>query len=274
VAAAYHALAARAARMSRTNLITLLTDFGLQDPYVGVMKAVLLRHCPSARIVDLSHAVPPYDTCAAAFWIERVFGWFPEETVHIVVVDPGVGSPRMSIAIRAHGQYFVGPDNGVLSGVFACDAAAEARRIEPNALGLPPPSRTFHGRDAFAPIGAQLAAGSLPFESVGAIVPSLSGPVLPVAVESASGVIGQVVTVDRFGNAITNLELPSAGGRYEVRVLGRSLRIVETYADVAVGEACALLGAFGTLELAVREGYAATAIGVVPGTPVELRGMA
>jgi S-adenosylmethionine hydrolase len=256
--------------MNGTGLITLLTDFGLDDPYVGVLKAVLLQGCPSARMVDLSHALQPYDTRAAAFWIERVFGWFPARTVHVVVVDPGVGSPRRAIVVAAHGQFFVGPDNGVLSGIYARDPQAEARDIIPGVVGLAPPSRTFHARDVFAPVAAGLAQGTLVFEKVGGLITTLAEAVLPLAVESGTTLVGQVVAVDHFGNALTNLSQPPLAGRYEARVGGHRLPIVGTYADGAVGDIFALFGSFGTLELAMREGHAATALGVSSGTLVEL----
>jgi S-adenosyl-L-methionine hydrolase (adenosine-forming) len=136
MAAPHYALASGTARVTGSRLITLLTDFGLDDPYVGVLKAVLLRDCPTGRIVDLSHAVAPYDRLSAAFWIDRACAWFPAGTVHVVLVDPGVGSARRAVAIAAHDQVFIGPDNGVLTGIFTRDARAEARQIIPSALGL------------------------------------------------------------------------------------------------------------------------------------------
>lgn len=256
--------------MSGPGTITLLTDFGLDDPYVGVLKAVLLRDCPGASIIDLTHAVAPFDKVAAAFWIERVFAWFPAGTVHVVVVDPGVGSSRRAVVVRAHRQFFVGPDNGVLSGVYAGDPAAEARQIMASELGLPVPSRTFHGRDVFAPVAARLARGTLAFKGFGTAVPFLSDAALPRAVEHDRGFSGQVVTVDRFGNALTNLVQPPPALDYEVRVAGRALPVLETYAAATVGQVFGVFGSFGTLELAMREGRAAAALGVTQGTAVEL----
>jgi S-adenosyl-L-methionine hydrolase (adenosine-forming) len=270
MAAPHYALAPGTARVTGSRLVTLLTDFGLDDPYVGVLKAVLLRHCPAGRIIDLSHTLVPYDRLSAAFWIDRACNWFPAGTVHVVVVDPGVGSERRAVAIAARDQVFVGPDNGVLTGVFARDARAEARQIIPSALGLPSPSRTFHGRDVFAPVAARLAEGSLAFEEVGDRVASLCETVLPAVVEQADSWTGQVVTIDRFGNALTNLPQPQTTVLLEARVVGRKLPVVGAYADRAVGEIFAVFGSFGTLELAMREGHAASALGVVQGTPVEL----
>jgi S-adenosylmethionine hydrolase len=271
VAASHHALATRTAIMSEPCLITLLTDFGLEDPYVGVMKGVLLRECPTARIVDLTHALSPYDKVSAAFWIDRAFSWFPRRTVHVVVVDPGVGSARRGLVVAAHGQFFVGPDNGILTRIFACDRAAEARVIEPKALGGTVPSRTFHGRDVFAPVAARLMRGALTFAEVGSQITTLCDTVLPAPACEGDTWFGQVATVDRFGNALTNLLEPTSPDRYEVRVVGRSLPVRSTYADAGIAEIFGLFGSFGTLEVAMREGNAAAALGLAPGVPVELR---
>jgi S-adenosyl-L-methionine hydrolase (adenosine-forming) len=257
--------------MTGARVITLLTDFGLDDPYVGVLKAVVLRHCPAVQIVDLSHSIAPYDRLGAAFWLERVFGWFPDGTVHVVVVDPGVGSTRRAVAVAAHRQVFVGPDNGVLNGVYASDVHAEAREMIPGALGLSSPSRTFHGRDVFAPVAARLAEGSLLFDGVGDRV-VLSGEVLlPLVTESGGVWTGQVVTIDRFGNALTNLLEPPWPGTFEVCIAGRRVPLLGTYADAALGDVFALFGSFGSLELAMREGHAASQLGISRGALVELR---
>ncbi len=209
VAAPDQSLEARAVVMNAVGIITLLTDFGLDDPYVGVLKAVLLRGCPAARIVDLSHALKPYDTLASSI-LDRASIWLVSAgTAHLVVVDPTVGSARRALAIAAHGQFFFGPDNGVLTRIHEQDPRAEAREIAPSALGLASPSRTFHGRDVFAPAVAQLVSGSLAFDAIGDRVASLCDAILPLAVDHGLGWAGQVVTVDRFGNALTNL-LPDA----------------------------------------------------------------
>lgn len=274
MASARDSLATRTADMTSARIITLLTDFGLDDPYVGVLKAAVLRHCPAAQIVDLSHSIAPYDRLGASFWLERVFGWFPAGTLHTVVVDPGVGSTRRAVAIAAHGQIFVGPDNGVLNGVYASDCKAQARAIVPAALGLPTPSRTFHGRDLFAPVAARLAEGSLTFDGVGERV-TLSGEVLlPPVVESQGGWVGQVITVDRFGNALTNLVEPSLSGVFEVCVAGRRVPLLGTYAEAALGDIFALFGSFGSLEVAMREGHLASTLGIGRGSAVELRRIA
>jgi hypothetical protein len=250
--------------------VTLLTDFGLNDPYVGVMKGVLWRECPTLKVIDLTHSIEPFDRVVAAFWIERVFGWFAREAVHALVVDPGVGTARRGLVLRAHGQFFVGPDNGILSGIHASDGTAEAREIDVGKLGLALPSRTFHGRDIFAPVAARLASGRLAFDAVGPILGALSEPVLPSVRMVGATIVGQVVTADRFGNLLTNIAAPTSA-RYEVRVGERRLRVLDTYADGAPGEPFGLFGSFGVLELALREGHAASELAIAQGTPVELR---
>jgi len=255
--------------MTATGPITLLTDFGLDDPYVGVMKAVLLGHCPSAQIVDLCHSIAPYDKVAAAFWISRVFPWFPAGTVHLVVVDPEVGSARQAIVLSAYGQLFVGPDNGILSGI-AQSPGAVARQIVPEELDLAPPSRTFHGRDVFAPVAARLLRGSLEFANVGSALSILCAPVLPEPTETANGVSGQVATIDRFGNALTNIAQPAGQGRYRARMGDLTVPVLDTYSDAERGSILAVFGSFGTLELSQREGHAARTLGIGQGAPVEL----
>lgn len=251
-------------------LITLLTDFGLEDPYVGVMKGVLLRDCPEARLIDLTHAIAAGDCRAAGFWLERVFAWFPARTVHLVVVDPGVGTARQPLLISAHGHYFVGPDNGMLSGLIASDPNAEVRAIDAARLGLTLPSRTFHGRDLFAPVAARVAQGSLQLERVGPITEPRCAPIVPSPIETPGGWCGQILVVDRFGNAISNLVLPPAGQGFELRIAGRKLPIVQTYGDGEKAQLLALVGSFGTLEVAQRDGHAARALGLGVGTPLEL----
>jgi S-adenosylmethionine hydrolase len=231
---------------------------------------VLLGACPSAPIVDLCHAIAPYDKLAAAFWISRVFPWFPAGTVHVVVVDPGVGSARPALVLAASGQFFVGPDNGILSGI-ARSPGAVAREIVPGELGLAPPSRTFHGRDVFAPVAARLLHGSLEFANVGRVVNTLCAPVLPEPTETASGVSGQVVTIDRFGNALTNIARPTENGRFVARICDLTVPVLDTYSDAERGGICAVFGSFGTLEISQREGHAARALGIGQGAAVELQ---
>ena len=245
-----------------SGLISLLTDFGLYDPFVGVMKGVILARFPEARIVDLCHGIAAQDVVEGAFWLERSFGWFPPGTVHVAVVDPGVGSDRQALAVRSCGQIFVGPDNGLLGGLIAADPSAEVRLIDRNRFGLPPPSATFHGRDIFAPVAAEIAAWHLGFVDVGPENPAAVGPVVPAAHRSGDRIDGCVVSVDRFGNLITNIDVlllqglasPIAG----IANLERPL--VRTYSDAVSGDFVALVGSFGTVEFARRDGDAAASL--------------
>jgi len=254
-------------------VLTLLTDFGLKDPFVGVMKGVILGRFPDARIVDLCHGIRPQDLVEASFWMERSYSWFPDGTVHVAVVDPGVGSGRGTLAIHADGHYFVGPDNGLFSGVLARARDVEVRGIDADGLGLPEPSRTFHGRDVFAPVAAELASGHVAFRDIGAEkAPGISLDVpLP---RRANGLVeGRVVTVDRFGNLITNIDQSLLADFDEPWVcVGRvERRLRSTYAEAEPGEYVGVINSFGTLELARRDSSAAQALGVGPGFEVSVR---
>jgi len=257
------------ARLPRP-VVTLLTDFGLSDPFVGVMKGVALGECPTATFVDITHDIEPQGLRAAAFWLGQAYAWFPAGTVHLAVVDPGVGTARRAIVACAGGHCFVAPDNGLLEVVRRREPALRARVIDSAKLGLPVPSRTFHGRDLFAPVAGRLAAGTVPFDDVGPEIELGDSALVPEPRRGERTAEGQVVVADRFGNLVTNLDgLPaSALATATVRVLGRTVRVVGTYGDLARGECGAVVGSFGQLEVVVREGSAARDLGAKPGTPV------
>jgi S-adenosylmethionine hydrolase len=257
-------------------IITLLTDFGLSDPFVGMMKGVILSRFPVARVVDLTHGVPPQDVAAGAFWLERTYPWFPPGTVHVAVVDPGVGTSRAQVVAQAHGHYFVAPDNGIIAGVAASDPNAEVRRFTSSALGLGTPSSTFHGRDLFAPVGADLASGRLRLGAVGEPGTLEVGPLVAARTASTDEVAGRVVVVDHFGNLITDIEAPEVArvDQAEIVVAGEAVSVLPlggSYASVASGELTALVNAHGTIEIAVRDGNAATRLGVGPRAEVRVR---
>ena len=238
-------------------LITLLTDLGTADGYVGEMKAELLTRAPRATIIDIAHDLPAHDIDAGRVTIERYWRRFPKGTVHLAVVDPGVGSSRAALAVASDGRFLVGPDNGLLS------AALLQKGARAVALAIPPTAApTFHGRDVFAPAAARLACGAK-LEALG----ESCDPLVIVAPEprkDQGGVVGEVIAIDRFGNAITNLALrPSA-----IEVVGRVLPVVRTYADITTGTAGAVMGSGGTIEIVVREGRAASELGLRKGTPV------
>lgn len=247
--------------MSR--LVTLLTDFGTADGYVGEMKGVLASLAPKVPVVDIAHDVVPHDVEGARLALARYWRRFPEDTVHLVVVDPGVGGTRRAVAMESGGRMLVGPDNGVLSPALL---HAGARCVS---LAIPPTAApTFHGRDVFAPAAAQLALGAS-LETLGA---ALADPVVRRTPEAFrrddGGVQGEVITVDRFGNAVTNL-LALRGGTVEVE--GLTLPVRRTYADTVSGEPTALVGSSGLVEIAVRDGSAATVLGLQRGSSVVLQ---
>lgn len=247
--------------MSR--VITLLTDFGTVDGYVGEMKGILLSSVPDVVLVDITHDVAPQDVDGARLVIARFWRRFPAGTVHLVVVDPGVGGSRAAIAVESEGRLLVGPDNGVLSPALL---HANARCV---ALAVPAGAApTFHGRDLFAPAAAALASGAS-LDSLGSIFVSPIVLRTPEPVRRADGsVAGVVITVDRFGNAVTNL-MSWRGGVVDAN--GRRLPLVRTYAEVATGEALALVGSSGLVEIAVRDGSAAALLGLRRGSEVVLR---
>lgn len=249
------------------SVIALLTDFGVDDPFVGVMKAVIWARCPGASIVDLTHAVAPQNVLEGAFWLERTFRWLPAGAVCIAVVDPGVGTERRALAVEAHGRIFVGPDNGLLAAAVCSDSDRRVYGIDITMLGVPTPSKTFHGRDVFAPVAAEIAAGRLRPSDLGPARAELSPSPVPELKVGAAEVEGIVVTVDRFGNLITNITVESIArvARPCVRIAGHTFPIRETYADVPVGQQLALVNAFGTVEIAERDGNAALTLRLGPG---------
>ena len=259
--------------MQPSGIVTLLSDFGLRDPFVGVMKGVILQWFPEAKLVDLSHEIAAQDVLAGAFWLAAAEPWFAPGTVHLAVVDPGVGGQRAALAMRAHGHVFVGPDNGLFELVCRRGAADEVRSIDAERLGFSLPCRTFHGRDLFAPVAALLAANKLPFEELGPLFEPRGRLDWPAADQSLAGWRGQVLLVDRFGNLISNIEPEGAlGAEARVRVGTTSIRCAGTYGDVEPGELVAYVGSFGQLEIAVRDGSAAERLGAERGTPIILEG--
>lgn len=255
----------------RPPIIALLTDFGLADPFVGIMKAVVLRLCPQATIVDLTHGVPPQDVATGAFWLERSHRWFEAGTIFVAVVDPGVGSTREGIVVKAHEKVFVGPDNGLIGRIAISDPSFEVYAIDEQRLGLPPPSRTFHGRDVFAPVAARLAVGELSPSAVGPKRSALA--LLPSGVATRAGMVveGSVVTVDHFGNAITSIEAKDVFTGSVVEVCDKVVAFAHTYSDVEPGRVVALINSFGVVEIAKRNGNAAAELNLSIGSKVIVR---
>lgn len=243
-------------------LVTLLTDFGTADGYVAELKGVLLSAAPDALIVDAAHDIPPQDVELARLTLARYWRRFPAGTVHLVVVDPGVGSSRAGIAVESDGRFLVGPDNGVLS------PALLSRGARAVALAVPGDAApTFHGRDVFAPAAARLALGeSLEFLGLPHERPFIRRTA--EAHQRDDGAIeGEVIAIDRFGNAITNLIARAAGA---VEFAGRRLPLVSTYSDVPSGSLCAVAGSTGLVEIAARNGHGAEVAGLARGSRVIL----
>ena len=260
-------------RFVACGVVTLTTDFGLKDPFVGVMKGQVLARYRDARIVDLTHDVLAHWPAEAGFWLSRSFRYFPAGTVHVAVVDPGVGSEREIAVVEAEGHVFLAPDNGLLAAVAEAADAPVRRRVAASALqrlGIGTPSATFHGRDIFAPLAAELAAGREQPAGLGPAVDELIPGWIEDPVVEPGRVTGTVVTVDHFGNVITNidgrllLELPHP----VVRVAGRDLPLRRTYSDARPGDYLALVNSFGVLEIARAEGSAAEGLGLDRGAPV------
>ncbi|MBX3463090.1 MAG: SAM-dependent chlorinase/fluorinase [Planctomycetes bacterium] len=247
-----------------TGIVTLLTDFGTVDPYVGVLKGAVLRANPRAVLVDLGHAVPPQDVQAGAFWMAAAIGRFPAGTVHVGVVDPGVGTPRRLLAVAAGDCFWLAPDNGLLAAVLRHDPDAEVRVLEPAHLGLRDISRTFHGRDVLAPVAGWLGCGRYGFSALGPRVADAERGVDPFAGAP------RVVHVDAYGNLVSNVPAARLEGVAAVGVGGRRVRVRGTYAEVPVGELLALVGSYGLLEIAENGGNAANSLGLQRGAPIDL----
>ena len=254
--------------------ITLTTDFGTSDHFAGTMKGVILGISPRARIVDITHEIAPQDVQEAAFVIAQAWRFFPKGTIHVVVVDPGVGSARRAILCEAEGQFFIAPDNGVLSMIY--DAARhKVRAISNPKLFLKTVSKTFHGRDVFAPAAAHLSKGVAPAKFGKPVHDSVRSYLLKPARLSRHDWSGVVLKTDRFGNLITNFhidEFPDiTTHQIELRAgLERITRLASTYAETTVGDLFAIIGSSGYVEVVVNQGSAAKTLNIGPGSPIEL----
>jgi S-adenosylmethionine hydrolase len=254
-------------------IITLTTDFGLEDPFVGIMKGVILGIAPGAQVIDITHGIRSYNILQAAFLIDNAYSYFPAGTVHVIVVDPGVGSARRPIATVAKEHLFVAPDNGVLSCIFNNDSAAADSSvywIQNRNLFLNSISQTFHGRDIFAPVAAHLARGAR-IESVGPRIDDFVKKELPKPQPRDGKVVGTVLHVDSFGNVITNLKQGDLAEDFAISVSGSSItRLCASFSDGAPGELFAIVGSAGYIELALNQGSAADRLNVGSGAEIEL----
>lgn len=251
-------------------ILTLLSDFGTRDAFVGIMKGVALSVDQGLQLVDLTHDIPPQAVTIGALALRSAVPWFPPGTVHLAVVDPGVGTDRAAIAVQTDQAILVGPDNGLLAPAAAALGGVHAvHTIEPAAGQAL--SRTFHGRDLFAPAAARLATGAA-LAALGPARDEMVDLALPLPLADAAGVSGAVVYVDRFGNLLTNIDrdalLAFRHHSLSVRVAEMPVPLRATYADVASGEPVALWSSWDTIEVAVRDGNAALQLGLGVGAAV------
>ena len=261
--------------LTSSSVITLMTDFGTSDHYVGVMKGVILNINPGVQIVDITHAIPPQDVDGAAFLIDSSYRYFPSGTIHVMVVDPGVGSERKVIICQTETAYFLCPDNGILSHILHNESCARTILVENPAYFLPQVSNTFHGRDIFAPVAAHLSRG-VPIGKLGSPVAHPIQFPIPKPEVTDKAVIGHVIWIDSFGNLVTNISheiLESLEGRSGVVIDAGSAEINHlnhSYAESAVGEALAIVGSFNRLEISINQGNAAQVLGLKRGDAITI----
>jgi S-adenosyl-L-methionine hydrolase (adenosine-forming) len=248
-------------------IITLTTDFGLADPFVGMMKGVMLGIAPGAQLVDLTHEIHSYDLLEAALVVKASYLYFPKGTVHVIVVDPGVGSERRPVAATAGGHIFVAPDNGVLSLVLENNLAYE---ITNKSLFLGEISQTFHGRDIFAPVAAHLAGG-ISVDSVGPRIHDLVKLPFPAPRLRGNRLLGAILRIDKFGNMITNLRRKDLGREFSITVAGQPItKLCGSFSEANPGELFAIEGSAGFIELALNQGSAAERLKVERGAEIEV----
>ncbi len=259
--------------MRPSGVITITTDFGHKGPFAGVMKGVILTRYRRASVVDLGHDIPAHWPPEAGFWISRAYRFFPAGTVHVAIVDPGVGTDRHILVVEYDGHVFMAPDNGLLDPLLSQNDAAMIYRLELGrleGLGLSTPSLTFHGRDIFAPIAAEIAAGRRAPRDVGPQTGDWTPGWVDEPEVSSGKVSGMVITIDSFGNLISNIDesllepmqKPVAG------LGGHRFELQPTYGRVEPGEYLALINSFGVLEIARAEGSASEGLGTERGAPI------
>jgi S-adenosyl-L-methionine hydrolase (adenosine-forming) len=256
--------------------IALLSDFGSRDHYAGTMKGVMLTICPDATLVDLTHDIAPHDVLDGALQLAAAYRYFPPGTIFLAVVDPGVGSARRGIAAEAGDYRFVAPDNGVLTAVFHDIPPKRVVELTERRYARPTVSRTFEGRDRFAPAAAWLAKG-IQLNALGRPLPGYQQIELSQASADDETINGKVVRIDRFGNLVTNVERRlldkfAHGKGIAITAAGRPIaRLVATYAEIQPGEVCALFGSTDHLELAANSGSAAGQLELARGATIEIR---
>ncbi len=260
-------------KSTKQPLITLLSDFGISDEYVAVMKGAIAQINPTLRVVDITHQIPPQNIAAARFCLMNAIDYFPKGTVHVAVVDPGVGGKRRAVAVELAQGFLVAPDNGLLGGVLNQNSVISAVELtNPDYWLTSQPSITFHGRDIFAPVGAHLASG-VSLQELGREInlDSLVKLDLAKCTYKNGTIMGCVQYIDRFGNLVTNI--PGSyveGNDWSLEIRGRKIKARQTYSDVKLGELIALIGSHGWVEVAVNSGNAALELGLKLGSEVQI----
>lgn len=259
--------------MTVNALVTMLTDFGEEDGYTAIMKGVIACINPQSRVIDITHQIPPQNIAAARFCLMNAYSYFPTPTVHLAVVDPGVGSRRRGVAISIAEGYLVGPDNGVFSGVLSLSPALAAVELNnPEYWLTPAPSSTFHGRDIFAPVAAHLTRG-VDLQSLGRTIElnTLVKLPLPELTEHQGMIIGAIQYIDHFGNLVTNIPAVKVRGKsWQAMIKNVTISQVTTYSDSKLGALLALIGSHGYLEIALNGGNAQERLAVNWGDKVEI----
>lgn len=262
--------------MRPSGVITITTDFGHKGPFAAVMKGVILTRFLDAKIVDLAHDIPAQWPPEAGFWVSRSYQWFPQGSVHLAIVDPGVGTERDILIAECDGHIFMAPDNGLLAQLFDTCNDPQVYKLDMSklaSLDLPEPSAPFHGRDIFAPIAAELAAGRIETREIGTPTQDWTPGWIDEPDVSPSRITGVIVTVDTFGNLISNIEagLLDAFNQPVAEIGGHQIPMQTTYGRVQPGDYLALVNSFGVVEVARAEGSAADGLGSARGAPLVIR---
>jgi S-adenosylmethionine hydrolase len=262
--------------MKPSGVITITTDFGHKGPFAGVMKGVILSRFAEAKVVDLAHDIPAQWPPEAGFWVSRSYAWFPAGTVHLAIVDPGVGTERDILMAEIDGHVFIAPDNGLLGQLLDNAESPHVFRLlegKTEALKLPTASATFHGRDIFAPIAAELAAGRVSLDTIGEPVHTWTPGWLDEPETSGGRISGVIVTIDAFGNLISNIDASLLDDFREpvASIGGHQIPMLQTYGRAKPGDLLALVNSFGVVEVAKAEGSAAEGLGSDRGAPLLIR---
>lgn len=253
----------------KTKFIALISDFGTDEPFVGIIKGVILSKAPALTIIDITHQIPPQDIHTAAFYLMTSMPYMPKSTLFMTVVDPTVGTGRGILWAKTKNYQFVVPDNGILSWVEEHEKIMETRFISNSDLFMPRISSTFHGRDIMAPVAAAIAKG-LPEKKIGPLLEDYRKIPFPRPEKAGNRVMGHILAVDHFGNAITDITQQYVNAKSIFTVSDRIIKGLKlTYASVTENEPLALIGSFGFLEFSIRNGNFAEAFGVKPGSEVE-----